>query len=420
MSASSREIVAETLNHVRAGRIPFDLGGTAVTGIHVSCVAALRDHYGLEKGPVRVWEPYQMLGEVGDDLREVLKIDTVGVAARNTMFGFPVGDWKEMRMPWGQEVLVPGGFNVTRQPDGGLIIYPEGDTSAPASGHMPASGFFFDSIIRQEPIDESKLDPADNLEEFGPISDEDLTHFERGVTAADRTGRAVVATFGGTAIGDIALVPAPFLKHPKGIRDVAEWYMSTVTRTDYVHAVFERQTEIGIANLAKIFERVGNKVDVVFICGTDFGTQSSTFCSPAAFRELYMPYYRRINGWIHENTTWKTFKHSCGAVESFMELFIESGFDIINPVQCSAKGMDPEVLKRKYGDRLTFWGGAVDTQKTLPFTTPVEIRDEVRRRCEVFGEEGGFVFNAVHNIQAGTPVENIVAMVETLHEVNGA
>ena len=182
---------------------------------------------------------------------------------------------------------------------------------------------------------------------------------------------------------------------------------------------FERQTEIGVENLAKIFQRVGNKVDVVFICGTDFGTQSSTFCSPNAFCKLYMPYYRRINDWIHANTTWKTFKHSCGAVETFMELFIESGFDIVNPVQCSAKGMDPRVLKEKYGDRLTFWGGGIDTQRALPFGTPGEVKDEVRRQCEIFGEGGGFVFNAVHNIQAGTPVENVVAMVEALHEVNG-
>ena len=107
-----------------------------------------------------------------------------------------------------------------------------------------------------------------------------------------------------------------------------------------------------------------------FVCGTDFGTQTSAFCSVATFRELWFPYYKRVNDWVHANTTWKCFKHSCGSVERFFESFIEAGFDIINPVQCSAAGMDPAELKRKYGSRLVFWGGGVDTQKTLPFGTP--------------------------------------------------
>jgi uroporphyrinogen-III decarboxylase len=126
-----------------------------------------------------------------------------------------------------------------------------------------------------------------------------------------------------------------------------------------------------------------------------------------------------MNGWIHKNTSWKTFKHSCGAVEKFMESFIESGFDIINPVQCSATGMDPAHLKEKYGDRLVFWGGGLDTQQTLPFGTPAEVRKQVLERCETFFKNGGFVFDTIHNIQALTPVENIVAMVDAVREFNG-
>jgi len=126
-----------------------------------------------------------------------------------------------------------------------------------------------------------------------------------------------------------------------------------------------------------------------------------------------------MNAWIHENTDWKTFKHSCGAVENFMPHFIESGFDIINPVQCSAAGMDPKILKKKYGDKLVFWGGGVDTQNSLPFGTPEQVREEVLGRCEIFARDGGFVFNAIHNIQARTPIENIVAMFEAVKEFNG-
>ena len=209
---------------------------------------------------------------------------------------------------------------------------------------------------------------------------------------------------------------APVLKHPKGIRDITEWYVSTRSRQDYIHKVFEGQCEIALANLAKIAARVGDAVDVINVCGTDFGTQKSSFCSVPTFRDLWMPYYRRVNDWIHKNTRWKTFKHSCGAVEKFIPGFIECGFDILNPVQCSAAGMEPEHLKSAYGSQIIFWGGGVDTQQTLPFGTPEQVREQVLRRCEIFSPGGGFVFNTIHNIQAGTPVENIVAMIDAVRE----
>jgi uroporphyrinogen-III decarboxylase len=177
--------------------------------------------------------------------------------------------------------------------------------------------------------------------------------------------------------------------------------------------------ELALKNFARIAERVGDLVDVVNVCGTDFGTQTSAFCSVSTMRELWMPYYRTVNDWVHKNTKWKTFKHSCGAVSKFVPTFLESGFDILNPVQCSAAGMDPEVLKRTHGRDLVFWGGGVDTQQTLPFGTPAEVREQVLRRCEAFAGSGGFVFNAIHNVQAQTPVENIVAMVDAVREFNG-
>ena len=152
--------------------------------------------------------------------------------------------------------------------------------------------------------------------------------------AAATTGRAVIGSFGGTGFGDIALVPAPFLKHPKGIRDVTEWYVSTASRKGYVHKIFERQCELALQNLDKVYAAIGNSIQAVFICGTDFGTQSSAFCSVNTFRDLYFPYYKQVNDWIHSHTQWKTFKHSCGAVSKFLPSFIDAGFDILNPVQC--------------------------------------------------------------------------------------
>jgi hypothetical protein len=415
-----KERLRTALAHRQPDKIPIDLGGTAVTGIHVLAVENLRRFYGLEQRPVRVNDPYQMLGEVEEDLRDAMGLDVIGMYPKNTMFGFPLENWKEWRAPWGQELLVPGDFQTVPDGEGGVLIYPEGDRSAPASGHMPAASYFFDSIIRQEPIDEQNLDVADNLEEFKIITDEELDYFRKQAEKLADTGYGVIANFGGTAFGDIALVPAPFLKYPKGIRDITEWYMSTISRQDYIHQIFEHQAEIAVKNLTKIHGVTGDTVDAVFICGTDFGTQSSSFCSTETFDILYKPYYKRVNDWIHENTGWKTFKHSCGAVESFMYHFIDAGFDIINPVQCTAKGMDPRHLKATYGDELTFWGGGADTQGALSLGTSKDVYQQVLERCEIFSLNGGFVFNTVHNIQATTPFDNLTAMMNALHTFNAS
>ncbi|MFA6763904.1 MAG: uroporphyrinogen decarboxylase family protein [Sphaerochaetaceae bacterium] len=413
---NGKEKLLQALRHTE-GPIPLDFGATAVTGIHCSIVADLRAIYGLEKRPVKVIELYQMLGEVDEELREAMGVDTIGISGRNTMFGFPLEQWKEWRTPWGQEVLVPVNFEVD-EIDGDVFIYPQGDRSAAPSGKMPEGSCYFDALIRQQPFEEDSLNVEDNLEEFKHISEEDLKHFESKVTHYKHSGKGVAANFGGTAIGDIALIPGLGLKHPKGIRDITEWYISTVTRQDFIHHIFDAQITIAVENLKRIFERVGNAIDVIFICGTDFGTQVSQFCSVETFRSLYYPYYKRVNDWIHANTAWKTFKHTCGAVEPFIGSFIDAGFDILNPVQCSAAGMDPEYLKNTYGEKIVFWGGGIDTQKTLPFGTPAEVRKEVTERLDIFSKNGGYIFNTIHNLQAGTPIKNIEAMLDAFHTFN--
>jgi len=416
---TSRERVTRALNHQEPDRLPLDLGGSPTTGMQVSSVYLLRQALELDPPgtPVRVTEPYQMLGEIKPDLMEALGVDVVPLPSPRGFFGYENKGWKEWRLFDGTPVFVPEAFNTVPAPDGAILMYPEGDKSVPASARMPKDGFYFDSIIRQPPLDESKLNPEDNLEEFGPISDADLAYYAREIDRLhNETDKAILGNFGGMGFGDIALVPAPWLRHPKGIRDVAEWYISTVSRRDYVYKVFERQCEIAIANLEKIHKVVGNRITVAFVTGTDFGAQHGTFISPKAYRDLYKPFHKTVNDWIHKNTTWKTFIHSCGSVWNLYVDFIDAGFDIHNPVQCSAAEMDPKRLKATYGDRITFWGGGVDTQRTLPFGTADEVRAEVRERIRIFGQGGGYVFNTIHNVQARVPKENLRALYEAVKE----
>ncbi len=417
MQSSSRDNFIKTINHQQPDKVVVDFGSTAVTGIHVLIVEKLRAYYGLEKKPVKVVEPYQMLGEIDRELVEAMDIDVIGLFSARNMFGVPNEGWTLHKTLWGQDVLLPATFNYTYNDNGDILMYPEGDTSVPPSAMMPKSGYFFDALDRQKPIDESKLTVEDNLEEFGPITEKELAYWKDQVDSVDDNSKAVVASLGGTALGDIALVPAINLKKPKGIRGVEEWYISTLIREDFVKELYDRQTDIAIENLKLLHNVIGCKIDVVFTCGTDFGTQNSTFCSPETYDRIWLPYYRKVNDWIHQNTNWKTFKHSCGAVEPLLSHFIESGFDIINPVQINASGMDPKKLKKEYGDKLVFWGGGVDTQGVFAFGTPAQVKEQVKSECDILNKNGGFVFNTVHNIQANVPFENVVAMLDALKEL---
>ncbi len=414
----SRNDYIKSVEH-QGGKIPVDFGSGPTTGIHCSVIRDLRQFYGLENKPVKIVEPYQMLGEVDEELKDILGIGTEAVSPKNGIFGFPNKDWKEWRTPWSQEVLVPGNFNTKTEQNGDVLIYPEGDMNSSPCARMPSSSYFFDSIMRQDYFDDDNLNPEDNLEEFGLWGQNEIDHIVKEADRVRNIDRYVMANFGGTALGDIALIPAPFLKEPRGIRDITEWYISTLTRADYVHEIFKKQTDIAIENLKSAYKYSDTAFDAVYLCGTDFGTQNSTFCSADTFRELWMPYYRKMTNWIHKNTHWKVFKHSCGAVFSFYPLFIEAGFDLINPVQISAEGMDPRMLKSKFGRDIVFWGGGVDTQHTLPFGSSEDVRKEVLESCKIFSESGGFIFNSVHNIQAETPIKNFIAMIDGVKEFNG-
>lgn len=410
---TGRERLRRALDHKQTDRPPIDLGATWVTGISASAYSRLRGALGLPRHPVKMHEPLQLLGDVEDDVRERLGIDVVGIWPRTTIFGYRNNGWKPWTLQDGTEVLVSTHFETTTDENGDVLIFPQGDRTAQPSGRLPKGGFYFDAIVRQEPLDLEQLDPREWAEQFGVLSEEDLEYF--GATA-DRlyreTDYGLILNFGQAGLGDIAIVPGEMLLRPKGVRDPQLWYECLVTHTEYIRGIFALQTETVLKNLALLQQAVGDKLDAVIISGTDFGTQRGPFASPKLFRDLWKPFYRRMNDWVHAHARWKTFYHSCGSIAALLDDFIEMGVDILNPVQCSAAGMDATALKAKYGDRLVFWGGGVDTQRTLPFGTPDQVRREVRERVQVFGRGGGFVFNTIHNIQAQTPVENIVAMFE--------
>ncbi len=416
---TSRERVATALAHREPDRVPLDLGGCGQTGMHVDAVYRLRQALGLDDPgtPVKIIEPYQMLGEIKPDLVDALGVDVVPLSGGPTLFGFRNEGWREWTTFADTPVLAPAGFNTDPEPNGDILMYPEGDKSVAPCAIMPQGGFYFDSLIRQPPIDDANLNVDDNVEEFGLYADVDLKHFAAEAKRLyDETDKAIFAVMAGSGFGDIALVPAMWLKDPKGIRDVEEWYVSTVTRREYVYAIFERQCEIALENLALLYDAVGDRITLIHTTGTDFGMQTAPFISPKTYKDLFQPFHKAINDWIHTHTSWKVFMHTDGALMPLLPHFVEAGFDILNPIQFTATDMDPVGIKERFGDDFTFWGAGVDTQQVLPFGTPDEVRAQVKEHIKIFAPGGGFVFSTVHNAQPQTPVENLIAMYETVRD----
>ena len=410
---NGRERVRRTIDRQPTDRAPIDLGSTAVTGIQATTYARLRQALGLPDEPVRIEEPFQLLAEVEEPVRHALGIDTIGLWGRDTIFGFPNEGWKPWNLPDGTPALVSEHFRFTVDEKGDTLIFPKGDTSAKPSGRLPRDGYYFDAIIRQQPIDEDHLDPRDWADQFSLFTDEDLRDLEtRSKRLYEDTEYSVVGGFGQAGVGDIAFVPGQNLITPKGLRDPNVWYEYLALHPDYIKGVFQLWNDNALRNLELYRQAVGDRIDVIFMGGTDFGGQQGPLVSPKMFRDLWKPLYKQTNDWVHENTNWKTFWHSCGSVAKLLDDFVEMGVDILNPVQCSAVGMEAETLKERWGDKLIFWGGSVDTQATMPFGTPEQVRAQAEERLQVLGRDGGLVFCSIHNIQAKSPVENVIAFFE--------
>jgi len=414
---TSRERFVSAINHIQPDRPPVDIGATSVTGIHARALVSLRRALGLPERPVKVYEVLQQLGWVELDDIAAFGCDVAGLMPFANFAGNRNdGGWKPYDNPFGLDALCAATLAQSSGADGRRYLYPQGDMSLPPSMVMPDGGYFFDCLDRGGATAEESGDAAEDFAESFPVmSGEEAEFYARQADFLyQNTDLGVIGTLAPAGFGDFAFLPGAGLRSPRGVRNAEEWIVVHKINPRYVHDLFELQTRRALENLEIYRQAVGERIQVIFMGGTDFGTQCGLMMSPEDFRTFYMPYWVRVNDWVHKNTGWKTFYHSCGAVEPLISLFIEAGADILNPVQCSAAGMDAGTLKKKYGEKLVFWGGGVDTQRILPFGGPDEVRACVRERMDIFSPGGGFVWNAVHNIQGNTPVENMLAMLEAL------
>lgn len=396
---TSRERILAAIGHRPVDRVPIDLGGTRQSGIAAIAYAKLRHHLGIPGPPPKVFDLFQMLAEIEPEVADRFGADCVFINRPAVAFGITNADWRPFALFDGTDVLVPGGFNPETGARGDLVLRRGDEIIA----RMPRNGFYFDRLEKYP----GALHP--DLDSWEPprLSEADLQHYAHEARVAfEQTDKAVVAAMG----------PPYELFNGLGQGDFEAWMITFATEPEYVERLYAKLTGAWLENLAALHRAVGDRVQILQIAD-DFGTQNAPFLSPAMFRDLVMPAYKRGIDWIHANTQWKVLLHSDGALVPLIPSIIEMGVDALNPVQTTAAGMDPARLVAEFGRDIAFWGGSCDCQGTLTTGTPRQVADEVRRNLDAFHPlDGGHVLASVHNIQANVPPENIVALFDAALE----
>ncbi len=396
---NSRERVLAAINHKEPDRVPVDLGATAGTGINVSAYIRLCHALGLPTDDVRVYDVFAMTAAVDLQVLDAIGGDVLPVPSLTPRFGLKTNAWKPWRLFDGTPVKVPRDLQTAEEPDGALLLMVDGK----AVGKMPRNGFYFSELAQATMggLDALTDPPHPDTQTFATLSDEDLAFRQ---TIAKRLHQET----------DKAL----FVEVMDNIRwntSIANWLYAFAADPQRTNELHHKKSLNVLERVKQLAQAVGPYVQVFGIC-QDFGTQKSEVVSPDKFARLVAPHYKRVFDWIHANTTWKVWFHSCGSIYRLIPHMIEMGVDILNPVQCNAAGMDARRLKESFGDRLVFWGGGVDTQTTLPFGTPDAVKQQVRERLSAFAPGGGYVFAPSQDIQADVPVENLMAMYGAVRE----
>jgi uroporphyrinogen decarboxylase len=395
---TSRERVLKAINHEEPDRLPIDLGGMASTGIMAIAYARLKQHLGIAEGETRLFDVLQQLAEVEPDILSRFGVDVISLG--NSLGQLPVEFWKPWRLPDGTTCQIPASVDIyPDEENGGWLIREYG---IPMQRMSPNSIYFsevFHPLAEMTSAEELKLVPR-------PVfSDEDLKFLEiRARTLYENTDFAIIANFGGN-----------ILETGNSLRGFSRFMMDLAQGGTFVEDLIGGIVETQFLNLSLYLEAVGKYVQIIQF-GDDLGMQDRPLMSRNMYQKYLMPGHQMLFQYVHQHSSCRVFFHSCGSISPLIPDLITAGIDILNPVQTSAKNMDPQQLKSEFGDKLTFWGGGCDTQHVLAFATPADVAQHVRERINIFAPGGGFVFNPIHNIQADVPPENIVSMFNTALE----
>jgi uroporphyrinogen decarboxylase len=405
---TSRERVLSAVSFKKTDRTPIDLGAMRASGINAVVYDQLKRRNGINT-PTKIHDTMQILAEVEIDMVERLHIDVMPL---------DVGDveWAGQNAHAGVKKRLFCGLDVYFPPETNIAVERNGDWSLCNAGgeafaRMPKDGYYFDFI--RPTMSSKRIDP----EAFKPqytVPDEKLKIIAAHAKFLyENTDKAILGW--GACISMFGLSALLADNITQGALD--RWLIMLKAEKETAHEMMGRYTDSVIAKMKLYHEAVGDCCFGWGIASDDAGTQRSELIAPGLFVEMIKPHYKRLCDWVHSNTNWKTFLHSCGSIYHYIPEWIDAGVDILNPVQISAANMEPERLVKEFGGKVVFWGGGCDTQRVLPLGTPGEVREHIRQNLGSFASgNGGYVFNQVHNIQQNVPVENVEAMLQAAYD----
>ena len=410
---TKRERVLRAIAHREPDKVPIDLGAMRSTGITALAYGRLKRYLGMSGGSVDIYDVIQQLAQPEDPILDFFDADVIDLGRA---FLTATDDWKDFTLPDGSPAKIPAYLRVEADGAGGYLARSEDGTII---GAMPKGAFYLTQthypLLDWDGKDLSILDCLPEMMEkvtwaalptppgHKPLSPGHLADIRRKAKRLfETTDFAIMAGFGGN-----------LLEWGQFLCRNDQFLAELIDNPRKAEAVLEKLTEVHIANLDKFLDAIEGYVQIIQM-GDDLGTQLAPQISPEMYRRFFKPRHKRIYERIRKRAGIHLFLHSCGAIAPLLPDLIDAGVEIINPVQTSARGMEPEKLKAEFGKDITFWGGGCDTQRVLPQGTEKEIDEHVRRRIEILAPGGGFVFTQVHNIMPNVPPENIVAMAEAV------
>lgn len=395
---TSRERVLTALRHEEPDRVPIDFGSTRVTGIMAVAYKKLKDYLGIKSGTVKLYDLMQQLAFPESEVVERLGGDVVQIIRLRPFANIKIDKWKTGKLSDGTLCEVPADFNPVKTEDGTYEIREDSIVIA----RKPPSAYYF----------ELSHFPLKNVSTYQEIDDflyPELTDEEQNFVTEQakywhkKTDYAVMGTFGTTF----------YEQGAQKVFGFQTFMENLVLKRDLMEYWLDKQMESTIKFLDKYFDAIGDYIHIIQF-NEDLGSQNGLQISPTLFREIFKPRFARLFQFVKgKKKDVFIFLHSCGSIRDIIPDLIDVGVDVLNPVQTSAKGMNPVELKKEYGKYLSFWGGGIETQTVLPFGTIDEVKKQVIERLKIFAPGGGYIFNQIHNIQADVPPKNIVTMFET-------
>lgn len=410
---TSRERVLAAINHQHPDQIPVDLGSNPSSGISAMGYNKLKKALGINGGHTRIYDVVQQLAQPEDEVLDALGCDVLDIGRT---FNTSDDDWYDFTMLDGSTAQYPKWFRPLEREDGANEVEVDGIVIA----RRPADGAFYDQTHfpyeDAYPADYSDLPQAMNRVLWqnmthSPWDNADDPQFwkklrENTLRLREESDKALMIVCG-----------CNLFEWGTFLRKLDNFLMDLLTEPEHVENLLDELMKQHLQTLEKVCDAVGDCCDILRF-GDDLGTSGGLFMPPGTYRELFKPRHTQLNAFVHKHSQMKTFLHSCGSIYRIMPDLIDAGYDIINPVQTNCFEMEPDRLKKEFGNDISFWGGGCDTASILNKATPEEVRLHVLARCELFAPGGGFIFNTIHNILPEVPAENTLAAFNAVKEFN--